>query len=378
MPDHDLISPAAYSRCIGLVYDCATDISRWPEALEHVSSLVRGVCGVIVLAEPHAGVTRFHRSWNLDEDSAAIFYMNYAAANPLTPLFNRFSIDEPYNIPSVLPPEQWEASALYRDFGRPRGFHDCVGVTILRTPMRFASVWIATPPNTGYTGSRELQIMGLIAPHVRRSLAISDLLDAQTLTINNLEASLNALTPAVVLLDRQGRLIFANESASERGEFRTSLARTGNRVELADDIADSALRSMIENTAGLIEPRTLAVRGADTGVSFVHVLPLEHQSIRARIAQSAAFALFVTSTPGAFVLSRDAWSGAFGLTTAEIRVLEKLVAGADVDRITRDLGIAMPTVRSHLSRIFDKTGTSRQTDLVRLALSLQPPLTSPE
>jgi DNA-binding CsgD family transcriptional regulator len=38
------------------------------------------------------------------------------------------------------------------------------------------------------------------------------------------------------------------------------------------------------------------------------------------------------------------------------------------------LGIGEPTVRSHLQRIFSKTNTARQADLLRLLQSSTPPL----
>jgi DNA-binding CsgD family transcriptional regulator len=41
------------------------------------------------------------------------------------------------------------------------------------------------------------------------------------------------------------------------------------------------------------------------------------------------------------------------------------------------LGISEPTVRTHLKRIFSKTGTSRQADLLRLLQNSTPPVRVP-
>jgi DNA-binding CsgD family transcriptional regulator len=59
---------------------------------------------------------------------------------------------------------------------------------------------------------------------------------------------------------------------------------------------------------------------------------------------------------------------AFDLTPAEIRTLERLLGGSSPVEIARDLRVALPTVRTHLSNIFAKTGTARQLDLVLLAV----------
>jgi DNA-binding CsgD family transcriptional regulator len=50
------------------------------------------------------------------------------------------------------------------------------------------------------------------------------------------------------------------------------------------------------------------------------------------------------------------------------------LAGRAPAEIADDLGLATPTVRSHLATIYAKTGTSRQSDLVRLATQLAAPV----
>ena len=59
----------------------------------------------------------------------------------------------------------------------------------------------------------------------------------------------------------------------------------------------------------------------------------------------------------------------YGLTPAEARVLEALVAGHNLKGAAAGLGIAYETVRSHMKSIFDKTNTRRQIDVVKLVLS---------
>ncbi len=56
----------------------------------------------------------------------------------------------------------------------------------------------------------------------------------------------------------------------------------------------------------------------------------------------------------------------FGLTSAEHRLLKLLFAGQSLPCAASSLGVARTTARTHLQRIFDKTGSRRQSDLVRL------------
>src|SRR5262245_65198042 len=69
----------------------------------------------------------------------------------------------------------------------------------------------------------------------------------------------------------------------------------------------------------------------------------------------------------------DVIAAAFDLTPAEIRTLGRLLGGSSPAEIADELGVALPTVRTHLSNIFAKTGTARQLDLVLLATEFTKP-----
>lgn len=57
----------------------------------------------------------------------------------------------------------------------------------------------------------------------------------------------------------------------------------------------------------------------------------------------------------------------FGLTPAQPRLTTMLVNGRSVKEIAAALGIGDESARQYLKRIYRKTGTARQTDLVRVA-----------
>ena len=56
------------------------------------------------------------------------------------------------------------------------------------------------------------------------------------------------------------------------------------------------------------------------------------------------------------------------LTPREQEVLAGLVAGTPVKGIARDLGVSLPTVRTHIRSLFDKLGVNSQRAAVTLAL----------
>jgi DNA-binding CsgD family transcriptional regulator len=67
----------------------------------------------------------------------------------------------------------------------------------------------------------------------------------------------------------------------------------------------------------------------------------------------------------------------FGLTPAEACLVVALVAGKRLEDIAEERGVRMPTLRTQLRAILDKTGTRRQADLMRLIMGL-PAVRTPE
>jgi DNA-binding CsgD family transcriptional regulator len=64
----------------------------------------------------------------------------------------------------------------------------------------------------------------------------------------------------------------------------------------------------------------------------------------------------------------------YKLTPSELRVLVAVVEVGGVRETAEALGIGEPTVKTHLNRLFTKTGTSRQADLVKLMARFSSPL----
>jgi len=62
----------------------------------------------------------------------------------------------------------------------------------------------------------------------------------------------------------------------------------------------------------------------------------------------------------------------FGLTPAEAVVAVEILEADGLQAAARRLGISLATAHTHLAHVFDKTGTRRQAELVRLLLQSQP------
>jgi DNA-binding CsgD family transcriptional regulator len=63
----------------------------------------------------------------------------------------------------------------------------------------------------------------------------------------------------------------------------------------------------------------------------------------------------------------------FKLTPRELRVLFAIVEVGGVPDVAEVLGVSAETVKTHLWRLFEKTRTSRQADLVKLVAAFPIP-----
>ena len=84
-------------------------------------------------------------------------------------------------------------------------------------------------------------------------------------------------------------------------------------------------------------------------------------------AQRIVAALDLPSPPEAIV-------NEFKLTPRELRVLFAIVEVGGVPDVAEVLGVSTETVKTHLGRLFEKTRTSRQADLVKLVAAFSNPL----
>lgn len=84
--------------------------------------------------------------------------------------------------------------------------------------------------------------------------------------------------------------------------------------------------------------------------------------------QGAVAAVFVSNPETQEETNEDLLPHLYGLTPAESALAGRLVSGEDLSGAADVLGVSMNTARTHLKRIFQKTGTRRQAELVRLLL----------
>jgi DNA-binding CsgD family transcriptional regulator len=188
--------------------------------------------------------------------------------------------------------------------------------------------------------------------------------------------ALDGITAAFFLVDSTRRPVHAN--ASGRAMLaRGDVVRTiGDRLTPCNDRARKAFTrifSCAQNGGTGLKFAAVPMPTPDDELWMAHVLPLASGS-RRQAGYSAVAAVFVRRAVLDLATPLATLAETYQLTPGEARVLGAIVEAGGVPEAARVLGVSETTVKTHLCHVFDKTGTKRQAELVKLVAGFASPL----
>jgi DNA-binding CsgD family transcriptional regulator len=263
-------------------------------------------------------------------------------------------------------------SRFHEEWLRAQRIGDYIAAPLVAAPTAQGALNIGRRQNRHGFGSREVDALRLLRPHLLRACqARLRLEDAQHQASGAL-AALDRIEQGVILVDAHAAVVHANRAADAMLTRNDGLVAA--RAILACDHPDdtAALRRAIGTAS---ERRTegsggsLALRRR-SGRRPLSVLVAPLRTGEPAAPGRAAAAMVMVRDPEATVAApADGLRAAYGLTAAEARTAAALLDHGHLAEVAEDLGISLATVRTLLQRAFDKTGTHSQAELVRLMLA---------
>ncbi len=373
----DLRDQQQLSDLIGVVYDAAIDPTRWEDVIERVAQFVGGAGGGLFCKDvgvTHASIP--HRAGFQMPLPVALFQQIYSSAE------GHFlgDLEQPIATTDLMSSAELAESELYRQWAEPQGLVDFLSAVVERSTISAAIFGVFRHQRNGVVDDRARRQMGLIAPHIRRAVLIGRMFEFKAAEVATFVDTFDGLSAGMYLVDANGRLIHANAAGHALLGAGDILSSVAGRLVAREAQIDRALREVFAaagqgdaalGTRGIAVPLT----GKDGERYIAHALPLTSGARRrAGVVSTAAAALFVRKTSLAVPSASQAIGSAFKLTPTELRVLMAIVEVGGVPEVARAFGIADTTVRTHVTRLFEKTGTSRQADLVKLVAGYATPL----
>lgn len=358
-----------FSSLVSVIYDCALDPDRWPAALEKIKDFREASVTGITVVDPVARRLRSSFSVGLSADAERQLNETYDALLP-APLFDSSGmvLDEVYCVADKMDRRDFETSRFFREWAEPNGIFDSPSSCLMKGPARFA---MATCMMPRVATERDRQLGRLLAPHIRRAVVISDLLNSSKIEVEHFEKALDALTIGVVITDDQANIQFANQIADAMLVAGNPIQSSNGVLKTQSPAATHALWTSIsqmarQDAAPEIVGIGIPASGISGGMSAVmHVLPLERRSGGA-LAGRQRIAVFIGPVRLRSETAMEIMAAVYGLTRAETQVLKRIGQGEMCEEIARSANVAVSTIRTHLSRLIAKTGVRRQAELVLL------------
>lgn len=174
----------------------------------------------------------------------------------------------------------------------------------------------------------------------------------------------------VLLVDRRGRALHCNAAARVILDEHDGL---GIDSDGALSWRSSTARSAFRKALRELESRKLDVaisleRSEERPPLTLHVAS-SPQTLEAGPGQPVLGTIIIYDPEQHWRVDEATLRELYGLTGAEAAVAALIMRGARIDEVAAELGVKTPTVRSHLKRVFSKTYTGRQGELVSLLLS---------
>jgi DNA-binding CsgD family transcriptional regulator len=270
-----------------------------------------------------------------------------------------------------------QETPFFRNWAGPQGLRAGCITKFVHTPDRIGLLGCTTWADRDVVSAEDQRFLALLSPHLRRAALIGDLLDNARVTTNLYRETLQHLAVPVVLTDAAGAVLYANTSAERMFTGGGPILRQGNTIQAQNPSMGEALLQAIASTASDI---TLGAKGIGLPISaagespaVAYVLPLAQGTARAAFRPACA-AVFVSTTTSASPLPEAVLTTLFELTPAEARVLVTIGSGSSPAKTAITLGVSENTLKTHLNRIYAKTGRARQADLVKLVSEIGTPL----
>jgi DNA-binding CsgD family transcriptional regulator len=368
------------SALIGHIYDAALDSSLWPSVLAAAAPFVGGSAAALFsksAADKTGGVAY---DYGVDPHFTQLYFDHYIKLDPSTSGQFFAEIDVPIATADLIPYEEFLQTRLYREWARPQHLVDFVTAALDKSVTAAAMFGVFRHERDGVVDDPTRQRMRLIAPHIRRAVLIGRMIDLKTAEVATLTDLLENIRSGMFLVDGEGRIVHANAAGHVMLDAGDVLRAVAGRLIATAGEADQALYEIFAAAAD--GDAAVGVKGISVPLTsppaepyVAHILPLTSgKRRRAGITYAAVAALFVRKAALEAPSPPEMIAKTYKLTPTELRVLLAIVEVGGVPEVAAALGVAETTVKTHLGRLFKKTATARQADLVKLVAGFSSPL----
>jgi DNA-binding NarL/FixJ family response regulator len=369
-----MIALSEYSELVTTIYDAGLDDRRWPVALERLARAFNA-SQVVLSHEDLArqlGATVAHGA---DPAYVRSYLDRYMHHNPLSARRSGIRAGSIVTDRMVLPKEEFQRTEFRNDFLRPQDVETCLTVVLLHDGDRVSALALWRPERGREWDRPELDLLSLLAPHLKRAVDVNRRICDLRFEQQSAFEALERLQHGIVIVQTGGKISFVNRAAAAIVARADGVTINGSGFHAALPSHDAALQRAIAAAAGDgSRPCTgamLALSRPSGRRSFaVHVVPLRVPS-DSIVDRRAGAVVMIVDPEQELQIAPAQLRQLYDLTPAEATVATLILHGQGLQSVADELRVTLSTVRIHLQRVFEKTQTHRQAELVRRLLDIQ-------
>lgn len=365
------------SDLIGAIYDCALEPQRWQATLETIrlaincanaSLLLQAMPSGEVLLSVSAAIAPEVRT-RMDSSGSEIIEVWGGQQVVMAQ-----DVNKPHVLSWLRPQRFWEDHPYFIEVWKPQGIIDLIAIVTARDASAVGSIGFGRHASAGPFTEDDVHLLELLIPHLQRATAISRVLEIATVRADTFRAAMDTMGTGVIIVDAQLRILHGNAAARSILAEADGITNVQGRLTPASPSAREALRSSVRpanaSQAGPVREAMGIAAHRSGGPAVLHVLPITRDNLRLGLTSDAVAAVFISPTTMPRSASADVLATLYDLTPVEAKICALLMSRQTIAQTAASLGVAHGTVKTHLLRIFAKTGTHRQADLVSLGASL--------
>ncbi len=359
------------SRLIGAIYDAALNPALWTGVLKDIAGFTEGQSAGIATRNSLNKCPLALYTHGCDPDYLKLYFRSYATLDPTADLC-LFEPEQVVGIADFMPYEDYLETRFYREWAHPQGWVDSASAVLEKTATSHAFISVYRRTANGPVDDEMRRRMQIIVPHVRRSVMIGGVIDLRAAEAATFAGVLDDLSHGVFLVDAEGQIVHANSSGRDMLDQCDVLGDPNNVLTATDGPANRTLRDVIARTRGGDD--AVGARGIAVPLSLptdeqwlAHVLPLTSGARRQTgTTYAAVAAVFARKVALDKPTTLETVAKLYKLTPSELRVLGAIITIGGARQVADALGLSGATVKTHLQHLFEKTGTRRQADLVKV------------
>ena len=204
------------SQLIGMIYDCVIEPDKWQSIVDTIRTELNFCYASLGVYPLPAGKVLLGVNVGID----GLWLTKLPSyGDDIVELWGgvtrieQYPLEEPIVQSWAVSGSALKVSRFVTEWLEPQGVIDAVAIGLERSPRMVATLSFGRHNLAGAVTGAEVDGLRLMAPHFRRAIAISQLLELQSIAAANVASVLDKLSAAVVLVDELMILIYANPAA---------------------------------------------------------------------------------------------------------------------------------------------------------------------